>query len=362
MKKFSGNNSLGMSLIEVMIVMTIMSLIGLGTATLMKNMFAIQRRNNLKVVASEIKLNLEKVLKNDTAWGFTVNAGANAGTLNCLKDNIGNCNHGAAIGAFNVMNIDNTPYYQSIQATRGFAADGTSNCNAFVNKPAAGSDACPFRYNLRATFTCQGNPAPATCNKPQVRIEGDFIYNPNDLSDPRNRINEADYKIDFIRGARERYEPLQVVYMPTTNAVTGCTNTNTWEPRPLTGETYDAGNNVTVAGNSFTLVPGTYDCKIIAQAYEAIEGFSLQLYSTTKPPIPVGGGYSNLGTTAYSTSAVQLQLTSPTTFQLRHMCIDNPAGPPSSMRGNFDMGIPLETLGTYLNGTLLTSITCVRTS
>ncbi len=386
MKKAIKSYDAGMSLIEVMIVMTIMSLIGLGTATLMKNMFSIQRRSSLKAVASEIKNDLETVLKNDTAWGFAINANP---SLSCLQDAVGACAHspfsgdpaapGASLAAdINVFDSTGASWYDSTNAASGFSADDGQICRTFAAAAGGGNDDCPFRYNISIFTECPGGVGP--CNKPQVTILATMVFNPADPSDSRNRLNVDDFVVSFRRGERVRYEPLEIIHSETDETGGGDCTGNTWVPRILSSIRYDIGGNAAIVngpGGEFSLASGTYECKVIAQGYEAIDGFSIRLLDlTTNNPIPIGGAYSGWNSSAYVTGTVQIERASATTFRIEHFCADDSVGEssahdygshlvaPDNGCAECEMGIPAPSAGGGYGGseTVYTTITCVRSS
>lgn len=364
MWKFISNNPKGMSLVEVMIVMTIMSMIGLGTATLMKNMFSIQNRANVKAAATEIQNNLKNLLENDTSWSNSINLGANTTILGCLQDGSGGCTNGGGPARTNWdvrdNSLANNSYYNASSVSGGFDMNGNF-CDAWN---AAGNDACPFRYNLQWIADCGTRPAP--CNKPAVTIQGTFLFSPTDASDPRNRINVNDYNFTILRGERTRYEPFEIRHAlsggspPSAPGAGSCTP-NTWVPRDLSSPVvYDAGNNVisinTTSGSSnFRIQPGTYECKVVAQAYEALSGFSVKLQDiTNNQPYMIGGGFSGFNSTAYATGTVTIELAAPATFEVQHNC-----GQTNPVAGNqqYDMGIPAQSYG---DQSVVTSVSCVR--
>ena len=380
------NNNLGMSLIEVMIVMTIMSLIGLGTATLMKNMFSIQRRGSLKAVAKELKNNLEVVLKNDTSWAHAVN---NNASLACLRDSVappGTCPHTPYNNTPNapnapyssdieVFNIDGTTYFDGTSAAEGWDAESGGNCSSFDITPGSGDDACPFRYTTYIYTECPNGVAP--CRKPQITVVALLSFNPADPSDPRNRLNTADYTITLKRGERSRYEPLEIQYSETNASGGGScpAAVNNPGPRPLNAASeYDVGGNIVGINGpagEFTLGPGTYECKIVAQGYEAIDGFTVQLNDITNgvPGIVSGSAYCGFNSSCFATGTGTFELTANATLELTHTCGSDASGESSDRTGTpgegFEMGIPsINASGSYAGGTgtVYTSITCVRSS
>lgn len=374
-----------MSLIEVMIVMTIMSLIGLGTATLMKNMFSIQKRSSLKNIAEEIRNNLETVLKNDTAWGFSVN---NNASLNCLRDNVGSCaetlfngnttspNAGFA-NNINVWDANGAAWYNAAGAAIGFRADNGNVCNTYNGAGGSGNDVCPFKYTLRIYSECPG--ATVNCDKPQITVLGLMTFNPQDPSDPRNKLNVDDYIILFQRGERVRYEPLEIIYSENDSSGGGDCTANTWVPRPVSSINYDVGGNATITNGplgQFRLQPGTYECKIIAQGYEALDGFSIRLRNITAGTNlgVVANAFSGWNSSAFATGTIQLQLASASVMQFQHFCSnDNLPSPgdgsdhayPPGPCSECEMGIPVPGGGGGYgggSGAIYTTINCIRSS
>ena len=359
-------NSKGMSLVEVMVVLTIMSMIGLGTATMMKNMFSIQKRVDTKSNILQLQNNLETLLKNDDAWGASVTAAANAAKLGCLTDSVATtCADGFTASDWQVFDNTGALFFRADQATRGFTIDGAP-CNTFNR--VAGDDTCPLRYDLTWTALCPGTTDP--CQKPQVVIVGNLVYAPLNLSDPSQRINVADYQININRGERMRYEPFEITYQvtglvagPGSGGIPGgACNAGGTIRRPLSTITYDVGNNVTLntGTSTFTLPAGTFECKITAQGYGANQGFSVEMRDIDNAiNYPAGSAYSGPNGTAYAIGTVQLQLTNVggTRFRLQHRC--------GVSNSNFDMGIPFDRqglAGDYSTPTVYTSISCIRSS
>ena len=180
----NGLDSKGMSLIEVMIVMVIMGLLGIGTTSLLKSVTETQRKNNVKAALGQVRDNLKNTLNSDTAWNNTVSQYPPGGAveIGCLQDNVleGNaCNHNAVTNEFIVRDALNAVYYASDQPTAGFDQRGQP-CNGF--NAGAGNDMCPYRYNLDVTLRCPN--MTATCIKPKVIIDATFLVRPRDMAGP----------------------------------------------------------------------------------------------------------------------------------------------------------------------------------
>ncbi len=364
----------GLSLIEVMISMVIMSLIGLGTASLLQNMFNVQRKANLKASALQIQETMTAVLRNDTAWQATVDAPANSGVLSCLREPpvpAAGCNDGqTSANNFVIHNRDGAAWYNLVLPGTGFDANGNV-CATFNPTLGSGSDACPFRFEVRWTATCPNGVGP--CVKPQVSLAVTLNFNPADPSDPRNRIDVNEFTTVIERGEKVLYEPFEIQHSlsaPPNHEGGPCT-AGAWVTRPLSNEAYDPAGNVTLAANQITVQPGNYECKIVAQSYEPHAGFSIRLRDITNGlNYSAGGGYSGWRNAIYSSGSVTFTLSNVATFQLQHNCGDISLIPSSTDPGawpgldvfaqpEFDMGIPAPD---YTNETVVTSISCVRSS
>jgi type II secretory pathway pseudopilin PulG len=371
------NNPLGFSLAEIMVVVLILSLIGLGAANLTNTMFSQQRRGNMRAVAQIIAVNLEGVLQNDTAWLNTINVTpANNAKLGCLrKPPTGPCtNTPVANGGpgpiqdFEVRNPDGTLYFDGNLATAGFDASGEPCLpgNNFVAPPAAGNSNCPFRYELEWTAECPAT-SPLSCNNPQVIIRGVLVFNPSDSSGVGLNFPVEAYEINIRREEYKRYEPVEFKYIFPGNSpgAAGECAPGTEVVRPLlmddtvaSGDPsfYDAGLNVANKTNdSFELVPGFYECKVMAQSYEANGGISIVMRDTTNGiDYPVGSGFSGNSTTVVTRGSVQFRLAGNTTFQLVQFC------GATNIQQEFNMGRPTADSTGAFTGTVLTSISCVR--
>lgn len=374
----------GMSLIEVMIILTVMSLISLGMATLFKNMTSVQNRTSTKTVLYEIQHNVEEAIRNDTAWSLAVNDGANAATMTCLRD--GNtCADGfSPAGNLRIYDAAGAIEFDGSSGTAGWDLNGQP-CNTFN---AGGNDDCPFRYELRLTAQCP--PGVNPCPKPIVTVTGQLTFAPDEISDLENRINTNNYQVRIERGVAHRFEPFELRFAdidPNGNQGGGECNQNNWQPRPL-NQVVDLGGadnvnmNVAAAGvvptsatppagvGEFTLQPGSYECNVIAQAFEADEGFQVRLrdMSNTVGPFDAGGAYTSNTMAVFSSGTVQFRISSARTFRLEHYCRGNSWKPynPIAMHApknprTFHMGIPVANYG-VAEPSIYTTISCVRSS
>lgn len=364
----------GMSLIEIMIVLVIMGLLGVGTTNLLKGTIETQRKNDVKVSLSQFRDNLKKTLNDDTAWEKTVQqypADGSVLLIGCLQDNVlaGNlCAHESTPGTLNFIvrdSLDNI-YYDSATLTSGLTPDGQL-CNTF--NATSGNDICPYRYNLAVTLRCP-NQTP-TCIKPKVIIDATFVVRPVDMAGPLGRVDPNAYTFQIVRSERLRYEPLHVVHRVLgtgTAAEPSGGGTCTGVARPLTSVENDVGNNVAgLSGNTngltntFSLQPGIYDCTITAQVFGVPSGFNIMLQSPALAnPVPIGNGFTGEFSSTVVTGKARFQTTAVAGFQVIQTCpgITNWGTPGVDYSNPRNMGIPNPD---YNTNTTYTEVNCVRT-
>jgi prepilin-type N-terminal cleavage/methylation domain-containing protein len=353
------NDKKGMSLVEIMVVVVIMSLVGLGTTTLFKNIIETQRKNTVKSSMSQVRDNLKRNIQNDQAWVNTVNAyPISSSSLGCLRDNIIQtawCSHETSIDNFNVRDTQNNMFYQASQATRGFTADG-QDCNSFNS--GAGNDACPYRYNLNIVLRCpDGN---SQCRKPQMTIEATFVVRPNTRGGLLERIDVEEYNFRIERTERIKFEPLTFVHRVSGGGPANGGGTCSGEARrQLNQRVNDVGENGELLSlNRFRLQPGFYDCTITAQVYSQPGGYSISLRDTAGTIYPVGNGYTTIDGSNIVSGKVQFRIETPTVFFVHQLC-PAPIPPVQSHAVNpWARGIP--TPGYTPED--LTSVTCVKSS
>lgn len=347
--KFQNSNK-GMSLVEVMIVLVVMSLIGLGTTTLIKNMFDLQKVQESKNSLRQLSVNLQDVIKNDIHWNASVAHASNTNSrFTCLRDSTPDCNTGGSSTNPNIY-LTSGAYYLAAQGTRGFTETGTA-CNTYP------STTCPIRFNLEVETECTNGEA--NCPRPQVIVTGNIVVAPAAINDSpalrkidtRTAAQSGTLSFQIRRGERMRYEPLEIQYhfADGTGQSGGACNAGGIRNRPLNREVHDVGNNATlVPTTGFRLVAGTYECVINGQAYGATGGYSITL-SGGGNSYPIGSGYSPVNASSSITGKVRFTITADTVFRLQHYC--------AASNSTFDMGIPAPN---YAAGATFSTITCIR--
>ena len=347
-------NQKGMTLVEVMIIATVMSIMSLGMATLFKNITNTQIKTSSKSAIYELKNQIEAAIRNDEAWANTVNAAAN-GALACLRDG-GTCPTGGPInGNIQIRSASNTIIFNGTAANGGFDYNAIT-CATWA---AAGSDTCPFRYTFTWQFTCPADANP--CPNPVVTVQGVLLFSPGDASEGSARFNLNEFGFTVNRKVSRRFEPFEIRYIDTNGADDGsygsgggaCRN-NAWVPRRL-NQILDFNNStaydiVTAAAGwdvlpahpqiggaidpasvnigEFRLRRGTYECTIMAQGYSAVDGFQIRLRDITNGRFYNAGGVMGaLDVVSYSTGTVNFSIRNDAWFRVEHLCREDVTPP-----------------------------------
>ncbi len=174
----------GFSLVEMGIVLLLISVVGLVSATVNH---LVQKQNSdgrLMQATSDIKRTVLHVLENEDNFKRTLAHADNAAAFACLNSG-GDCN--GATGTIDLVSFDPVSGtdskldYTSSAATRGFNARGEI-CNTFT---LAGNDDCPYKYNVTWAAYCPGNhningaaSAEARCFNPLVEIRAQLQFAP----------------------------------------------------------------------------------------------------------------------------------------------------------------------------------------
>lgn len=169
----------GFSLIEVMVVIGVSSIVlGLAGSYYLSTF----RSQNYFIEKGNVEILREKfirVMQDDVAWertikDVTVNGSSN---FNCLVNQTDCIALNGVPSAFTPKSADDQLFmgaYNAHNPAHGFTSAGLP-CTSFTTS-IAGSPSCPIRYTFTWTPLCP--PAPATtCFKPQILINGTFVYN-----------------------------------------------------------------------------------------------------------------------------------------------------------------------------------------
>lgn len=137
-------NQLGSTIVEVILASGVVGIAMLAAAQIFNMETVLKRKHINKVALASIRTNLVQVLASNNAWIRTVASVDNAGSFACLANDLGSCNQ-TENPPFNIYTGDNVRYYEGINASKGFTADG-AECTGF--SATEGNDNCPFRYQL----------------------------------------------------------------------------------------------------------------------------------------------------------------------------------------------------------------------
>lgn len=146
----------GFSIVEATIAVSIAASFAVGMSVYYKYSDNIIKKESVSSSALNIKMNLQQVLNDDTAWNNT----ANRSVFRCVETN--NC---APDLKFAVYDGRNQLYYDSTRSNSGFNLSGLA-CNTFP------SENCPVRANI--DFNIINCPS-GTCFPRQIEVEVGFV-------------------------------------------------------------------------------------------------------------------------------------------------------------------------------------------
>ncbi len=309
-------NNKGLSLVEVLVAAGIASIISLGIATMMENMFAERKRIMLLSTLRDLKTKLEANIRDSGSWTqtMTVNAG-----LSCMQNNtVCTAIYTGASTPVKIVLKDSAANTVADLltwgdvGTNGFTESG-GPCTTFSAAAGGGNDNCPISYRLVYNIWCPG--AAATCTNPQLKITGRLIFNPGtigilnrfrgliktgDLAVTNDGANtDGRYDIAVKRSAVDTNITFSLTAQRTgsliasdglithcgTDGVGTCgTVDGTFQNHPLAwNQRIDSQNLVSIAGTAVTFNAGQggpVHCTITVPAFGTM-GFTAQLWNST---------------------------------------------------------------------------------
>lgn len=316
-------NNCGMGLVEVMMVVTIMTILTMGVSSLVLGAFGKQKQANLTQTLTVLRERLQNSIMSDPAWRMTI------------TDPAFGCFPAAACAAGNqtfdtLYTVDDAGavviWYDTSVATAGFDINGQA-CNTFSDVAGAGDNNCPIRYTMTWTPMCNGAPCGAATVEPDIRVNFTLVFNPADAGQ-FVQINPEHYNLQISR--QKITNQIRVVLsenIATNNANAGtgaCGN-----ERNINTED-DPFHLATIVGvnGRFTLVAGTYQCRIRVPAYSA-GSFSATLRDVTNArniafasgstSVPNGNLWSGR-TQSEATIMANFKIFAVTTFQIIFNC------------------------------------------
>ena len=189
-KKFLKNRR-GISLIQVLVGAGVASLVSLGVLQMLENTRMTQRRINLLSTLTEIKTQMESLLRDQSAFNISI---INNAAVQAIEPYISlsqgrTVSESSATLAAPVRFIiyDSGGYAQyplygtAVSGTgRGFTEKGTP-CTTFDPTPGSGTDECPISYRILMAVDCPKTlPTNETaCVDPNLTIVARLMFNPS---------------------------------------------------------------------------------------------------------------------------------------------------------------------------------------
>lgn len=352
----------GFGLIEVIVVVAIVSIVALGIATMMQDMFLQQQRAAQKGTLNSTRARLIETLQSPSSWAATVAHADNNASLACMR--VGNtCTHNTTVN-FNLADAQGTIIYPSATATAGFRPDGT-NCNTF-STGITPDPACPFRWAISANLTCPSGSG--TCPSPDIRIVGTFMYSAG-ANQMGAGFNPNIYSFDFRRGSDVVLnQAVTFRYRENNNSgEAGRCDTGAWVTRAL-NQVVDAnsiGASLQV-GNVFRLPTGSYNCRVLVPGFKN-GGNRIRVLRIAGSIVEAESGVAvaavNTGGSVVNSIEVVLRVNTATAdFRVEHSCTSRPSASAwPSTNDNFSKGVPVPAAGGSYFNTTYTTVSCIRT-
>ena len=366
-------NRMGMSLVEVLVALAMVGILASVMASVMDQMQKAQNQVNIVNTIESMRLNIQKLAADGTAWRATVLLPANSGPgqpLNCVQTN-NFCPDSGASGIPSNETVgnailDNAPFLNlghleqaaggsyidsQTSATSGYTDKGTP-CNTWS---AAGNDACPIRWKIKIAFECQ-IAAVNPCLNPTIRVVGILYYRRTGLNG-RTVINENKYRVDLRRGAQgdTRSERFLAEFTGAPGANGGSCVPSAVVPYDVPPAMNENGNVIPAAGGNLTFQAGTYTCTAMATCF-ACGKVRLELRqagtATHKSLTLLSKRWDQ---TQVSISNATFTISANTLIQIVEVCETDPGGDASLSSMNMGMALP-----NYTQPTKFAEIQCTR--
>lgn len=163
-------NSLGFSLIEIVLALGLGAIIALFGLQLIKVTKDMDASNSSTHNIDGARLLISNTLKNKLAMRNTINAAANAATFACVKNNTDCAASGGPFILYDSNNLP-VPIVAAPASADGFTYGGSA-CNSYS---VAGSDSCPLRYDVVWTPRC---PSAGPCTNPVLEFNAALSHSP----------------------------------------------------------------------------------------------------------------------------------------------------------------------------------------
>lgn len=176
-------NNKGFSLIEMMVVVAIASIVGLGVISMTEYLNKERARANFLMSIQQVRQQLYGLVEDKDSWA-KIYENADNTIFNCIK-NGPNC---ATDTSGFVKVVDQAGVVVYDPSTEGYTFGG-KKCLL-----AAGADMCPVQFEIKSNLMC----ATATCIEPSVKTLGKVVIRSNSNNFP---INTESYGFESYRKA-----------------------------------------------------------------------------------------------------------------------------------------------------------------
>lgn len=370
-----------MSIIELMIALGIISVVSMGIASLIMNLYKSQNQANILQTLNTLKITFTNLISDGASWSNTVGSAANT-NLACLSLT-GTCTtFPTPFTSPTIPDPANYPIFTEIRdgsaaggsivyanangtSTNGFTADGRP-CNTF--DATNGNDACPIQYRFTVRYDCI---TASPCNQPMVTVFALLTYSPRPNNPMRSVINPNKYNV-MVRRGTGIYTRNEVVYITQeepagSSAGGGNCGVGVWTNRTFNRSVDPAKNLIPspiVATSTPTFSAGSYSCDAGAKGF-SVKGFTIRILinGVVQPDLWRNAYTSQMPGSQAEAIISKFQITQSANFtiQLQQMCQAAPltAFPYSESLG-FGLGMPVPVGGSYSQPSVHAFISCVR--
>ncbi|MFP5520676.1 MAG: hypothetical protein ACLGGX_12285 [Bdellovibrionia bacterium] len=172
-------NNKGITLTQVLVMMSVISISSVAILNLMESQKNVQTEMNVKTTLMTLRQNILGTIGNHYAWSQTRTKNF---TMQCLSPSQPYCNPNSSQRALLALyDSSGTLLYDSTDPQNGFTLSGQA-CNTYsVN----GNDNCPIRIDIEWRGACAAVP----CADMEDMIHINFAYSPSTKSFPLNTSN-----------------------------------------------------------------------------------------------------------------------------------------------------------------------------
>lgn len=187
LKQKSNIYSCGFSLIELMVSVSVLSLVITGLIHIVNNHQIDQQKVKLQQQILSLQNNFEKIIRDNSAWRNTVQDSANPG-LDCLRlhnpcTGFIYTNYSPTLDRIVLKDGANNIFYDGRSTNnKGYSLQG-SECSGFSYDTTSGNDDCPvgFIVSWRAL---------SAANNPQIVVTAKLVFNPKDSHPYKKFFNQ----------------------------------------------------------------------------------------------------------------------------------------------------------------------------